>query len=146
MISLKKHILSIDQGTTSSRVIIFNHEGEIVSFVNKEFKQYFPKPGYVLHDAEEIWESVLYCIKGALKQAQLTLADIEAIGITNQRETTVIWDALSSKPISKAIVWQSSQTSDICDELIHKGYQDTFKKKTGLLINPSTSMVQENQR
>jgi len=128
--------MAIDQGTTSSRVIIFNHEGDIVSFINKEFKQYFPKPGYVEHDADEIWESVSYCMKEALKKADLTLADIEAIGITNQRETTVVWDALTHKPVCKAVVWQSSQSGDICDELIQQGHKDVFKRKTGLLINP----------
>jgi len=133
---LNKYILSIDQGTTSSRVVLFNHDGEIVSFVNKEFKQYFPKPGHVLHDAEEIWEAVVYCLNGALKKAGAKMSDIEAIGITNQRETTVLWDAKTSKPVCKAIVWQSSQTNEICDDLIKKGYQDKFKSKTGLLINP----------
>ncbi len=128
--------MAIDQGTTSSRVIIFNHDGEAVSFINKEFKQYFPKAGYVQHDALEIWKSVEFCMKQALDQADLTMSDIDSIGITNQRETTVIWDAVTSKPIANAIVWQSSQTTEICDELIGRGYQDIFKKKTGLLINP----------
>ncbi|PKK95287.1 MAG: glycerol kinase [Tenericutes bacterium HGW-Tenericutes-5] len=131
-----KHILAIDQGTTSSRVIIFNQEGKIVSFHQKEFKQYFPKPGYVLHDAEEIWESVVFCMEKALQKANLAYNDIDAIGITNQRETTVIWDKLTSKPLHKAICWQSSQTKEICDELIELDFQETFKTKTGLLINP----------
>ncbi|MFA7105671.1 MAG: glycerol kinase GlpK [Candidatus Izemoplasmatales bacterium] len=131
-----KHILAIDQGTTSSRVVIFNQEGKIVSFHSKEFKQYFPKPGYVLHDPEEIWESVVFCLNKALSKAKITIDDIDAIGITNQRETTVIWDKLTSKPLHKAIVWQSSQTKEICDDLINRNYQDIFKKKTGLLINP----------
>ncbi|MDD4069378.1 MAG: FGGY family carbohydrate kinase, partial [Candidatus Izemoplasmatales bacterium] len=97
-----KHILAIDQGTTSSRVVIFNQEGKIVSFHSKEFKQYFPKPGYVLHDPEEIWESVVFCLNKALSKAKITIDDIDAIGITNQRETTVIWDKLTSKPLHKA--------------------------------------------
>ncbi len=133
---MNKHILAIDQGTTSSRVIIFNNQGQIESFHSQEFKQYFPKPGYVLHDANEIWESVVFCINKALKKANLKPKDIAAIGITNQRETTVIWDKLSHQPLHKAIVWQSSQTKPICDELIDNGYQELFKKKTGLLINP----------
>ncbi|XMB72476.1 glycerol kinase GlpK [Mycoplasmatota bacterium WC30] len=133
---MKKYILAIDQGTTSSRVIIFNHDGEIVSFVSKEFKQYFPEAGHVQHDAEEIWESVVFCLNGALQKAKIKMIDIEAIGITNQRETTVMWDSETSKPVCKAIVWQSSQTGDICDELIVQGHSDIFKKKTGLLINP----------
>jgi len=133
---MAKYILAIDQGTTSSRVIIFNQEGKIVSFHQKEFKQYFPKPGYVLHDADEIWESVVFCMEKSLQKAKISFSDIDAIGITNQRETTVIWDKSNSKPIHKAIVWQSSQTKDICDELINQGYQELFKEKTGLLINP----------
>lgn len=130
---MAKYILAIDQGTTSSRVIIFNQEGKIVSFHQKEFKQYFPKPGYVLHDADEIWESVVFCMEKSLQKAKISFSDIDAIGITNQRETTVIWDKSNSKPIHKAIVWQSSQTKDICDELINQGYQELFKEKTGLL-------------
>jgi len=133
---MNKHILAIDQGTTSSRVVIFNQEGLIVGFHQKEFKQYFPKPGYVLHDADEIWESVEFCLEKALAKAKLSINDIDAIGITNQRETTVIWDKKTDKPLYKAIVWQSSQTKPICDELIDNGYQELFKKKTGLLINP----------
>ncbi len=133
---MKKYILAIDQGTTSSRVIIFNENGLIVAFHAKEFKQYFPKPGYVLHDPEEIWESVVFCIDEALKKAKLTPSDISCIGITNQRETTVMWNKQTSKPIYKAIVWQSSQTKEISDRLINAGHQELFKEKTGLLINP----------
>ncbi|MDT8336949.1 MAG: glycerol kinase GlpK [Candidatus Izemoplasmatales bacterium] len=133
---MKKHILAIDQGTTSSRVIIFNDKGKVVAFQAKEFKQYFPKPGYVLHDPEEIWESVLFCIEKTLLKAKLSISDIDAIGITNQRETTLIWDKESSKPLHKAIVWQSSQTKEYCNDLIKAGHQEKFKSKTGLLINP----------
>lgn len=133
---MNNYILAIDQGTTSSRVVIFDDNGQIISYQGSEFKQYFPKPGYVLHDALEIWESVVYCMDKALSKANLKLKDISAIGITNQRETTVVWDKTTSKPVSKAIVWQSSQTKDICDKLILDGYQEKFKAKTGLLINP----------
>lgn len=132
----KQYIASIDQGTTSSRVIIFDETGGFIASHSKEFKQYFPKPGYVLHDANEIWESVLYCMTQALKKAGIKVGDLSAIGITNQRETTVIWDKRTHEPIHKAIVWQSSQTQDISDELIDQGYQAIFKKKTGLIINP----------
>ncbi len=135
VIKLKKYILAIDQGTTSSRVIIFNHEGDIVTFIGKEFTQYFPKAGYVEHDAMEIWDSVKYCMESALKKANITLADIEAIGITNQRETTVLWDSNTGIPVYNAVVWQSSQSNEICDDLIKRGYFDIFKEKTGLLIN-----------
>lgn len=133
---IHRFIASIDQGTTSSRVIIFNETGQIVSSHSKEFTQYFPEPGYVLHDANEIWDSVHECLIKALEKAQINVESLSAIGITNQRETTVLWDKKTSEPIGKAIVWQSSQTQDISDELIDKGYQDLFKKKTGLLINP----------
>lgn len=133
---MDKHILAIDQGTTSSRVVIFNENGQIEAFHSQEIKQYFPKPGYVLHDASEIWDSVVFCIEKALEKAKLKPKEISAIGITNQRETTVIWDRLTHQPLHKAIVWQSSQTKDICDELEKAGYQKLFKKKTGLLINP----------
>lgn len=136
MITLKKYILSIDQGTTSSRVIIFDKNGDIVSFVSKEFTQYFPKAGHVEHDALEIWESVLYCISNALKKARITKSHIEAIGITNQRETTVMWDSETGLPVCNAIVWQSSQTKEICERLEAAGHNEIFRKKTGLLINP----------
>ena len=132
---MEKYILSIDQGTTSSRVVIFNRIGDIISFKSKEFNQYFPKPGYVLHDACEIFESVEFCINEALDKANIGFKDIDSIGITNQRETTVIWDAKTSKPITKAIVWQSSQTKDICTKLEKSGFSKIFKEKTGLLIN-----------
>lgn len=133
---MKKYILSIDQGTTSSRVIIFDKKGKVISFVNKEFTQYFPEAGHVEHDAAEIWESVEYCLYGALKKAKITLANIEAIGITNQRETTVCWDSETNKSVCNAIVWQSSQSKYICDELEKNGHEYLFKSKTGLLINP----------
>ena len=133
---MKKYVLSIDQGTTSSRVIIFDKNGDVVAFTNKEFNQYFPKAGHVEHDAVEIWNSVKYCLFETLKKVNITLNDIDSIGITNQRETTVMWNALTSKPIHKAIVWQSTQTKDICDDLIDKGLNQKFNEKTGLLINP----------
>ena len=132
----KQYIASIDQGTTSSRVIIFNDSGELIASHSKEFKQYFPKPGYVLHDANEIWESVLFCFKKVLEKAKLNIHDIRAIGITNQRETTVLWNKNTGQPVDKAIVWQSSQTQEISDHLIKAGYKKKFKDKTGLIINP----------
>lgn len=131
-----RYIASIDQGTTSSRVIIFNEFGQIVSSHSKEFTQFFPEPGYVLHDANEIWDSVYECFLKALKKAEIQVGMVSAIGITNQRETTVMWDRETSEPIGKAIVWQSSQTQEISEHLIAKGYQDLFNRKTGLLINP----------
>ncbi|MBA2175614.1 glycerol kinase GlpK [Halobacillus locisalis] len=131
-----KYILSIDQGTTSSRAILFNHNGEIVETGQKEFEQYFPKPGWVEHDANEIWTSVLACIADVLRKADIEAGQVEGIGITNQRETTVVWDKNTGKPVYKAIVWQSRQTQEICNELREQGYNDTFRDKTGLLLDP----------
>lgn len=130
-----KYILAIDQGTTSSRAIIFNQQGEIVTIAQREFEQFFPKPGWVEHDANEIWTSVITCMAEALRKADIRANQIEGIGITNQRETTVVWDKHTGKPIYRAIVWQSRQTDDICKQLIEQGYEDTFRQKTGLLID-----------
>ncbi|MCA0984632.1 glycerol kinase GlpK [Halobacillus yeomjeoni] len=133
---MEKYILSIDQGTTSSRAILFNQDGEIVETGQKEFEQYFPKPGWVEHDANEIWTSVLSCMADVLRKADVNPEQVEGIGITNQRETTVVWDKNTGKPIYRAVVWQSRQTQGICDELREKGLNDTFRDKTGLLLDP----------
>lgn len=130
------YILSIDQGTTSSRAIVFNKEGEIVATGQREFEQFFPEPGWVEHDANEIWTSVLSCISDAMRIADIEPSQIEGIGITNQRETTVVWDKQSGRPIYRAIVWQSRQTEEICQQLYRDGYNDLFREKTGLLIDP----------
>ncbi len=132
---MEKYILSLDQGTTSSRAIIFNKEGEVVHIAQKEFKQYFPKPGWVEHDANEIWGSILSVIAGALTEADIHASQIAGIGITNQRETTVIWDKHTGQPVYHAIVWQSRQTKDICRDLKEKGLDDMVREKTGLLID-----------
>jgi glycerol kinase len=132
---MEKYILSLDQGTTSSRAILFNKKGEIVHASQKEFTQYFPKPGWVEHNANEIWGSVLAVIAGVLTESGIKPQQISGIGITNQRETTVVWDPETGKPVYHAIVWQSRQTSGICDELIEKGYNNLFREKTGLLID-----------
>ncbi|WP_123043282.1 glycerol kinase GlpK [Cohnella candidum] len=129
------YILAIDQGTTSSRAIIFDKQGHIVSTAQQEIRQYFPKPGWVEHDANEIWVSVLGVIAGALSQAEIAPEQIEAIGITNQRETAVVWDRHTGHPIHHAIVWQSRQTNDICEELKRQGHDSLFRSKTGLLID-----------
>lgn len=129
-------ILSLDQGTTSSRAILFNHDGEIVETAQKEFEQFFPKPGWVEHDANEIWTSVLACIAELLRKADIDPSQIAGIGITNQRETTVVWDKNTGKPIYKAIVWQSRQTEGICKELREQDYNELFRSKTGLLLDP----------
>src|SRR5690625_2874542 len=129
-------MLSIDQGTTSSRAILFNRQGEIVAIAQQEFEQFFPRPGWVEHDANEIWTSVLGCITEVLRKASVEANQIAGIGITNQRETAVVWDKHTGRPIHKAIVWQSRQTEDICKELEEAGFADLFKEKTGLLIDP----------
>ncbi|MFC4557490.1 glycerol kinase GlpK [Virgibacillus kekensis] len=131
-----KYIMALDQGTTSSRAIIFNHDGEVVETGQREFEQFFPKPGWVEHDAEEIWTSMLSCISDALRKGRVEPEEIAGIGITNQRETTVVWDRTTGKPIYKAIVWQSRQTAEICDQLREDGYNDLFRQKTGLLLDP----------
>ncbi|GGE49747.1 glycerol kinase [Pullulanibacillus camelliae] len=132
----EKFIMALDQGTTSSRAIIFNHEGEIVHIAQKEFTQHFPHPGWVEHDASEIWGSILAVIAQALSETNIAPSQIAAIGITNQRETAVVWDKNTGVPIYNAIVWQSRQTEDICKDLREKGYNDLFREKTGLLIDP----------
>lgn len=132
---MEKYILSLDQGTTSSRSILFNKNGEIVHTAQKEFTQYFPKPGWVEHNASEIWDSILSVIAKSLSASGIKPDQIAGIGITNQRETTVVWDKETGKPVYNAIVWQSRQTSEICEELKGKGLNDLFREKTGLLID-----------
>ncbi|MGD6891458.1 glycerol kinase GlpK [Bacillus mobilis] len=132
---MKKYILSLDQGTTSSRAILFNKKGEIVHSAQKEFTQHFPKPGWVEHNAQEIWGSILAVIATCLSEADVKPEQIAGIGITNQRETAVVWDKTTGKPIYNAIVWQSRQTMEICDELKEKGYSEMVREKTGLLID-----------
>ncbi|TKC18954.1 glycerol kinase GlpK [Robertmurraya kyonggiensis] len=133
---MEKFILSLDQGTTSSRAILFNHKGEIVATAQREFEQFFPKPGWVEHDANEIWTSVLACMAEVLRKADVTAEQVVGIGITNQRETAVVWDKNTGKPIYKAIVWQSRQTEEICRDLRDKGYNELFNERTGLLLDP----------
>ena len=133
---MEKYILSIDQGTTSSRAILFNKQGEIVHSSKREFKQYFPKAGWVEHHPHEILGSVLAVIATVLSEADVLANQIAGIGITNQRETTVVWEKETGNPIYNAIVWQSRQTNDICEELKNAGYEDIFREKTGLLIDP----------
>ncbi|MCE4957200.1 glycerol kinase GlpK [Macrococcoides caseolyticum] len=133
---MEKYILSIDQGTTSTRAMLVDDEGVIKGVAQREFKQYFPKSGWVEHDANEIWSSVLSCISSVLIESDVKAEQIAGIGITNQRETAVVWDKTTQKPIYHAIVWQSRQTQDICNELKEKGLEQTFRDKTGLLLDP----------
>ncbi len=132
---MEKFILSFDQGTTSSRAIVFDKKGSIRSVAQKEFTQIFPQPGWVEHDASEIWSTQLGVAAEAVSQAGLTLKDISAIGITNQRETTVVWDKLTGTPIHNAIVWQDRRTATFCDQLKQQGYLQPIQRKTGLIID-----------
>ncbi|THF54806.1 glycerol kinase GlpK [Ollibium composti] len=129
-------ILAIDQGTTSSRAIVFDRNMKIVGVGQKEFTQHYPASGWVEHDPEEIWSSVLWAVKTALKKAGLTASDIAAIGITNQRETVVVWDRATGEPIHNAIVWQDRRTAPLCAKLKKQGLEPKFTKKTGLLLDP----------
>ena len=130
------HILAIDQGTTSSRAIVFDGNQKIVATGQKEFTQHFPDSGWVEHDPEDIWKSVVSTVRSALRKAKLTAKDIAAIGITNQRETVVVWDKATGKPIHNAIVWQDRRTAAMCLKLKKKGLEPNFTRKTGLLLDP----------
>lgn len=129
-------ILAFDQGTTSSRAIVFNHDGKIVSQAQKTFPQYYPEPGWVEHDANEIWESQLEVAREAIALAGIAPEEIVSIGITNQRETVVMWDKESGRPVYKAIVWQCRRSTEICEELIASGLEDEFRARTGLRLDP----------
>ena len=131
----KKYILALDQGTTSSRAIVFDHEGQICSVAQKEFQQYFPKPGWVEHNPNEIWGSEASVIAEAISTIDITGLDIAAIGITNQRETTIVWDIDTEEPIYNAIVWQDRRTAAFCDQLKAEGLTDTIHQKTGLIVD-----------
>lgn len=130
------YLLAIDQGTTSSRAIVFTHHGDIVAVAQQEFRQHFPQDGWVEHDAMEIWESSLQVCRDAVRQAGIDVREISGIGITNQRETTVIWDRATGKPIHRAIVWQDRRTAATCAQLRSKGHEDLVVERTGLLIDP----------
>lgn len=132
---MKKYIMAFDAGTTSSRTIIFDEFGNIISSAQKNFAQYFPKPGYVEHDPNEIWSTQIGTAVEAMSKVGLSASDIKAIGITNQRETTVIWDKKTGEPIYNAIVWQCRRTSEFCDSLKDRGYEEFFREKTGLVID-----------
>ncbi len=132
---MENYILSLDAGTTSSRAIIFDHKGQTKGLAQYEFTQYFPKESWVEHDGVEIWETQLKAIKEALTNAQIKPEQIQAMGITNQRETTLIWDRNTGKPVHKAIVWQDRRTAHICEELKREGKEKQFYEKTGLLLD-----------
>ena len=132
---MAKYVMALDAGTTSNRCILFNEKGEICSVAQKEFTQYFPKPGWVEHDADEIWSTQLGVAVEAMSKIGASAEDIAAIGITNQRETAIVWDKITGEPVYHAIVWQCRRTAQYCDELKEQGYTDFIRKKTGLIID-----------
>ena len=133
---VQKLILSIDQGTTSSRSILFTLKGKKIFSSQYEFKQLFPNPGWVEHNPEEIWKTTLKTIKEAIKKSKSLGAKIISVGITNQRETTILWDKITGKPVYNAIVWQDRRTLSICQNLKKRKLENLFRKKTGLFIDP----------
>ena len=132
---MAKYVMALDAGTTSNRCILFNEKGEMCSVAQKEFTQFFPKPGWVEHDADEIWATQYEVAKQAMENVGATAADIAAIGITNQRETTIVWDKATGEPVHHAIVWQCRRTAEYCDSLKDKGLVDKIREKTGLVID-----------
>lgn len=133
---MQQFILSFDQGTTSSRAIIFDKKGSIIASAQKEFTQFFPQPGWVEHDANEIWSTQIGVAAEAISKAGLGVKEIAAIGITNQRETTVVWDKTTGMPIYNAIVWQDRRTADYCDVLKNQGHASLIQQKQGSLLMP----------
>src|SRR5690606_9173800 len=132
---MSTYILALDQGTTSSRAIVFGRDGRVVAQAQQEFPQIFPGPAQVEHDPEAIWSSQLAVAKTAIEKAGATADDIAAIGIANQRETTVLWERATGKPVANAIVWQSRVSAGICDRLKQQGHEDLVRRKTGLVID-----------
>ena len=146
---MPEYIAAIDQGTTSTRCILFDHGGNIVASDQKEHGQIYPKPGWVEHDAVEIWERTQLVIRGALEKSGAKVSDLAAVGVTNQRETTVIWDRETGRPVSNAIVWQDTRTDNICADLAKAGGQDRLREKTGLPLatyfsGPKIKWILEN--
>ena len=130
-----KYILALDQGTTSSRAVLFNSRCEIVSMSQRPFNQQFPQPGWVEHNPLEIWSTQSFVMENVVNKADIEWSDIEALGITNQRETTVVWDRQTSEPVYNAIVWQDRRTADYCDVLRERGLTERIREKTGLILD-----------
>ena len=143
---MQQYILALDQGTTSSRAIVFDQNGSIVSLAQKEFTQFFPQPGWVEHDPNEIWSTQLGVAAEAITRAGLSVKNIAAIGITNQRETTVVWERATGKPVYNAIVWQDRRTADFCDELKAKGIHQLIQQKTGLIADAYFEGPMDNEQ
>ncbi|MCL5425824.1 MAG: FGGY family carbohydrate kinase, partial [Gammaproteobacteria bacterium] len=133
---MSSFILAIDQGTTSSRAILFDRQGQIAAVAQQEFTQHFPHDGWIEHDPEDIWDTVVATCREVIKKAAISAEQIAGIGITNQRETTILWDRSTGKPLYNAIVWQDRRTSDLCQTLRDNGHTDAVQAKTGLLIDP----------
>ena len=132
---MDKYILALDQGTTSSRAIVFGHDGRVVASAQEEFEQILPAPGLVEHDPDAIWSTQLAVARAALGRASLSAQNIAGIGVTNQRETTVLWDRDTGRPVANAMVWQSRASAGICDRLNADGLEETFRAKTGLVVD-----------
>ena len=132
---MSKYVLTIDAGTTSERAILFNKKGEILNISQKEIEQFYPNPGWVEHDPDEIWKTQKFTIDNVIQKEGVNISELAAIGITNQRETTVIWDRETGKALYKAIVWQDRRTSEYCDKLKSDGHMEMILEKTGLLID-----------
>src|ERR1022692_3814487 len=131
-----RYILALDQGTTSSRAIVFDGDANICSSAQQEYRQIYPQPGWVEHDPHDIWQSQLAVARQALTKVGITARDIAALGITNQRETTLLWDRRSGEPIGNAIVWQDRRTADLCEQLKKQPGENIFRERTGLLLDP----------
>src|SRR4051812_7945455 len=129
------YILAIDQGTTGTKVILFDWDGRIKGQAYSEFTQHYPRPGWVEHDAEEIWASTIGLVAEALARAGVSAAEVRGVGITNQRETSVLWERRTGKPVGRAIVWQDRRTAGLCDELKERGLEELFRRKTGLVVD-----------
>ncbi len=129
---MAKYVGAVDQGTTSTRFMIFDHKGAVVGYDQKEHEQIYPKPGWVEHNPLEIWQATQDVIKGALEKLHIDIKEIAAVGVTNQRETTVVWEKATGKPVYNAIVWQDTRTDQICNELAKEGGQDKYRTKVGL--------------
>ena len=132
---MSRHVLALDQGTTSSRAIVFDRAGRVVSAAQQEFPQIFPGPGHVEHDPEAIWSTQLQTARDAISRSGIAATDIAAVGITNQRETTILWEKATGRPVANAIVWQSRITAPICDRLKADGHEAEFRRKTGLVVD-----------
>ena len=129
-------VVAVDQGTTGTSVLVVDRQGRVVGRAYSEFTQHYPKPGWVEHDAEEIWRVTLRVLRQACRRARVRARDVAALGITNQRETTVLWERRSGRPVHRAIVWQDRRTASLCEELRARGLEDVFRQKTGLVLDP----------